>query len=81
MVKMATAVLAEMDKLFAARRLRRFKKLIEDNKMKCAISKTCNWTDVREFNLMFKTEFWRCNCENPDDNMVYLRPKQHRVFL
>ena len=32
------------------------KQLIEDNKIKCAVSKTSNWTDV-QFNLMFKTEF------------------------
>ena len=71
----ATAVLAEMDKLLAATDYASLKKLIEDNKMKCAISKTCNWTDVREFNLMFKTEFGAVASENPDDNMVYLRPE------
>ncbi len=51
----AESILAEMDKLLAATDYAGLKKLIEDNKMKCAISKTCNWTDVREFNLMFKT--------------------------
>jgi glycyl-tRNA synthetase len=66
----AIAVLAEMDKLLAATDYAGLKKLIEDNKMKCAVSKTCNWTDVREFNLMFKTEFGAVASENPDDNMV-----------
>jgi glycyl-tRNA synthetase len=64
-----------MDKLLAATDYAGLKKLIEDNKMKCAVSKTCNWTDVREFNLMFKTEFGAVASENPEDNMVYLRPE------
>ncbi|MFN8252072.1 MAG: glycine--tRNA ligase [Ferruginibacter sp.] len=71
----AEAVLAEMDKLLAATDYAGLKKLIEDNKMKCGISKTCNWTDVRDFNLMFKTEFGAVASENPDDNIVYLRPE------
>ena len=51
------------------------KQLIEDNKIKCAVSKTSNWTDVRQFNLMFKTEFGAVAADNPDDNIVYLRPE------
>jgi glycyl-tRNA synthetase len=73
--QLADEVLAAMDTLLAATDYAGLKKLIEDNKMKCAISKTCNWTDVREFNLMFKTEFGAVSSENPDDNMVYLRPE------
>lgn len=71
----AESLIAEMDQLLAATDYAGLKKLIEDHKMKCGISKTCNWTDVREFNLMFKTEFGAVASENPDDNMVYLRPE------
>lgn len=64
-----------MDNLLAADDFAGIKKLIEDNKITCTISKTCNWTDVRQFNLMFKTEFGAVASENPEDNMVYLRPE------
>ncbi|HEY8397113.1 MAG TPA: glycine--tRNA ligase [Flavihumibacter sp.] len=50
------------------------KKLIEDYKIKCSISGTSNWTDVRQFNLMFSTEFGAVTGET-EDNMVYLRPE------
>lgn len=43
-------------------------KLIVDNNIKCPISKTCNWTNVRHFNLMF-------NFKDIDDNTIYLRPE------
>ncbi len=49
--------------------------MIENNKIKCAISKTCNWTDVRQFNLMFSTAFGAVATENEGDNIVYLRPE------
>ncbi len=51
------------------------KKIIEDNNIKCAVSKTSNWTDVRQFNLMFSTEFGAIAADNPEDNKVYLRPE------
>ncbi len=70
-----TVVLKEMELLLSKNDYPGLKKLIEDNKIYCPISKTCNWTDVREFNLMFKTEFGAVASENPDDNMVYLRPE------
>ncbi|HSN60178.1 MAG TPA: glycine--tRNA ligase [Ferruginibacter sp.] len=67
----ADALLAEMDKLLAATDYAGIKKLIEDNKIKCAISKTCNWTDVREFNLMFNTQIGSVAEES---ETRYLRP-------
>jgi len=51
------------------------KKLIEDNKIKCAISDTSNWTDIRQFNLMFSTEFGSTVSSEDEDNKVYLRPE------
>lgn len=74
-VQLAEDVLKSMDALLAKDDYTGLKKLIEDNKIKCAISKTCNWTDVRQFNLMFSTEFGAAASDNPDDNKVYLRPE------
>lgn len=48
------------------------KKIIEDEGIKCEISKTSNWTDVRQFNLMFATEM---GAMAEDADKVYLRPE------
>lgn len=69
------ALLKSMDELLAKDDYAGLKQLIEDNKIVCGISKTCNWTDVRQFNLMFKTEFGAVASDNPDENIVYLRPE------
>jgi len=71
----AQAIIAQMESLLAADDFAGLKKLIEDNNIKCAVSGTCNWTDVRQFNLMFATEFGAVASDNPDDNKVYLRPE------
>src|SRR4029077_19013408 len=55
--KEADDLLAAMDALLAKDDFPGLKKLIEDNKIKCAVSGTSNWTDIRQFNLMFSTEF------------------------
>ncbi len=68
----ADALLQQMDALLAANDFAGLKQLIDDNKMKCAISGTCNWTDVRQFNLMFSTEM---GSVADDANVVYLRPE------
>jgi len=66
------AMIAEMDRLLAADDLAGLKTLIESNKIKCGISKTCNWTDVRQFNLMFSTQIGSV-AEEADT--IYLRPE------
>ncbi len=66
------ALLAKMDQLLAADDFAGLKQLIEDNNIKCAISGTSNWTDVRQFNLMFSTEMGSVADEA---NVVYLRPE------
>jgi glycyl-tRNA synthetase len=71
----ADQLLASMDALLAKDDYAGLKTLIDDNKIKCAVSKTCNWTDVRQFNLMFSTEFGAVAADNPEDNKVYLRPE------
>jgi glycyl-tRNA synthetase len=67
-------LLKEMDVLLAANDFDGLKTLIENNKIVCAISGTSNWTDVRQFNLMFSTEFGAVSTED-EDNTVYLRPE------
>jgi glycyl-tRNA synthetase len=68
----ANTILNEMNKLLASNDFAGLKKLIEDNKIKCAISKTCNWTEVREFNLMFSTQIGSVAEES---DTIYLRPE------
>jgi glycyl-tRNA synthetase len=68
-------LLQNMDALLAANDFAGLKTLIEENKIKCAVSDTCNWTDVRQFNLMFSTEMGAVASDNPEENKVYLRPE------
>src|ERR1043165_5979844 len=68
-------LLSQMDALLAEDDFAGLKQLIEDNKMKCSVSGTTNWTDVRQFNLMFRTEFGAVAAEEGEDNGVYLRPE------
>ena len=70
--KLADEILAAMDALIAASDYAGLKKLIEDNKIKCGISKTCNWTEIREFNLMFNTQIGSVAGES---DTIYLRPE------
>lgn len=69
------ALISSMEALLAANDFAGLKVLIENNNIKCSVSGTANWTDVRQFNLMFKTEFGAVASENEDDNVVYLRPE------
>jgi glycyl-tRNA synthetase len=69
------ALLKRMDELLAADDFTGLKNLIEANKIKCEVSGTSNWTDVRQFNLMFSTEFGSTINANDEDNKVYLRPE------
>jgi len=73
--KEADDLLAAMDALLAKDDFAGLKKLIEDNKIKCAVSGTSNWTDIRQFNLMFSTEFGSTVSSDDEDNKVYLRPE------
>ncbi len=66
------ALLKDMDALLATSDYAGLKQLIVDNNIKCAISKTCNWTEVREFNLMFSTQIGSVAEES---DTIYLRPE------
>ena len=70
----AQNLLDAMDALLAKDDFEGLKKLIVDNNIKCAVSGTANWTDIRQFNLMFATEFGSVNTD-AEDNKVYLRPE------
>jgi len=52
--------------------LSRLKFLIEEHEIACPVSGTKNWTDVRQFNLMFSTQFGAM-AEGSDE--IYLRPE------
>jgi len=68
----ADQLIADMEALLGKDDFAGLKSLIETNKVSCSISGTCNWTDIRQFNLMFATEFGSTEGE---DNKVYLRPE------
>ena len=71
----ATGLLAAMDTLLSKDDFEGLKKLIDDNKIKCSVSGTANWTDIRQFNLMFSTEFGATSSAEDTDSKVYLRPE------
>ena len=55
------------------------KKIIDDMEIKCPISGTCNWTEVRQFNLMFSTKLGASEESSLD---LYLRPETAQgIFL
>lgn len=66
------ALKKEMEQLLEAEDFSTLKKLIEDKGIKCSVSGTCNWTDIRQFNLMFGTQMGSVAGEA---DMVYLRPE------
>jgi len=73
--QLAKDVLTAMDALLAKDDFPGLKKIIEDNNIKCVVSGTSNWTDIRQFNLMFSTEFGSTVSSEDEDNKVYLRPE------
>ena len=52
--------------------LAELRQIILDEKIVCPISGTANWTEVRQFNLMFSTEM---GSVSEGANKVYLRPE------
>ena len=71
----AKALLEDMDRLIAKDDFEGLRKLIIEHNIKCPISGTANWTDIRQFNLMFSTEFGSTVSSEDGDNKVYLRPE------
>ena len=68
----AKALLAEMGRLLSAEDLNGVRELIIAEGIKCQVSGTSNWTEVRQFNLMFSTQV---GSVAEDANMIYLRPE------
>ncbi|MFA7381573.1 MAG: glycine--tRNA ligase [Bacteroidia bacterium] len=62
----------KLDQALLNSNLADLKQIIIDEGIKCEISKTSNWTDVRQFNLMFATEM---GAMAEDADKVYLRPE------
>ena len=70
--KEANELLQRMDVLLGKDDFTALKQLIEDNKIACSISETSNWTDIRQFNLMFSTQIGSVAGEA---ETIYLRPE------
>jgi len=68
----ADALLAQMDQLLAAENFVGLKQLMDDQKIVCSVSGTANWTDIRQFNLMFSTQL---GSVAEDADTIYLRPE------
>ena len=66
------ALLATMEKLLSDSDYSGLKSLIEAQKIVCPVSGTGNWTDVRQFNLMFSTQLGSVSDEASE---IYLRPE------
>src|SRR6476661_8247846 len=66
------ALTAEMGRLLTENDLAGVRQLIIDEKIQCPVSKTANWTEVRQFNLMFSTQGSAVDSDAPP---VYLRPE------
>ncbi|MBK7690231.1 MAG: glycine--tRNA ligase [Bacteroidetes bacterium] len=66
------ALISEMEALLAQDDFVGLKNLIDTHQIKCPISGTCNWTEVRQFNLMFATQLGSVAEES---DTIYLRPE------
>ena len=70
---------SKMVSAFENDNLAQVKNLIDELEIKCPISGTCNWTEVRQFNLMFKTKLGASEDSSMD---LYLRPETAQgIFL
>jgi len=68
----ADGLMNEMDKLLAKDDFEGLRQLIMDRGIKCPVSGTGNWTEIRQFNLMFSTQIGSVTDET---NEIYLRPE------
>jgi len=71
-IKTAHLLLKKMNSLLEAEDLAGVKELILEYDIRCPVSDTANWTDVRQFNLMFSTKI---GSVSDDSNTIYLRPE------
>lgn len=66
------AVEGRMKEALNSSDLEGLRQLIIDEEIKCPVSGTANWTEVRQFNLMFDTELGSVSGES---STIYLRPE------
>ena len=66
------ALTTRMSNALNANDLAELRQIIVDNNIVCPISGTCNWTEVRQFNLMFSTEM---GSTADGAQKIYLRPE------
>ncbi|MDF9800001.1 glycyl-tRNA synthetase [Catalinimonas alkaloidigena] len=71
-IKTAYLLLKKMNSLLEAEDLVGLRELIVEYDIRCPLSDTANWTDVRQFNLMFST---KVGSVTEDSNTIYLRPE------
>jgi glycyl-tRNA synthetase len=71
-VEKSASLLKEMARLLEAENLKGVQELIVSEGIKCPISGTSNWTEVRQFNLMFSTQV---GSVAEDTSIIYLRPE------
>ncbi len=71
-VEKAKDVQFKMNEALNSNDLDALKQLIIDCEIVCPISGSRNWTDVRQFNLMFSTQMGSLSDET---NIIYLRPE------
>jgi glycyl-tRNA synthetase len=62
----------EMDRALKNDDLNLLRALILEHQITCPISGTANWTEVRQFNLMFSTQM---GAVSEESDIVYLRPE------
>ncbi|MEM1136595.1 MAG: glycine--tRNA ligase [Bacteroidota bacterium] len=68
----AAQLIKEMNRLLTAEDLTGVRQLIIDEGIVCPVSGTANWTEVRQFNLMFSTQ---TGAIADVSNTIYLRPE------
>lgn len=68
----AAAMLMEMEQYLAKDDYNSLNKLILDRHIICPVSNTNNWTDIRQFNLMFSTQ---TGSTGDEADKIYLRPE------
>lgn len=68
----ADALVKKLARLLEADDLKGVQDLITNEKITCPVSGTSNWTEVRQFNLMFSTQV---GSVAEDSSTIYLRPE------
>ncbi len=71
-IEKANGLTGALARLLEAEDLEGVRDLITNEGIKCPISGTSNWTDVRQFNLMFSTQV---GSVAEDSTTIYLRPE------